>query len=269
MSEIDRRTVISLAALAGGGLALSACGNKPKPPSNTVGYCDLAGQSVRDLAPKPLGPVKSFTPDYICIVYMKFSSDMSMKVRRVYIGPLNRVLTPSEVESAASDVLAKLASGQSYNKNDKEDIEPLHMGSQQILVIYLDHDENKVRFKYNPSDYNDPNHNSSYDLTIRFVKYSANGSDQRHDNHSFFNIMKMAITTHGTPLKSGTAFRLDNWNTDEMGHQISGVDSTNSSTYYLHSMNIHFEVASPVSSGPQKWVPLIIDPDTGNMGMQP
>jgi len=274
MSEINRRTLISMAGIAGAGLALTGCSEERHSTSEPVGECDLAGQSVRDLKPEKDGGVKKCVPKYICIVYIKFEQDWKLKVRRTYIGPLTLDPDPTLVASMAQLVLAKLADTGQYNQYDKYDIDPIHLGSQQILVIYIDNPTNRIRFKYDPNDYNHVDHNHSFDHTIRFVKYSSKGpSIFIRDNHSFFNILKMDITKGGTNLTSDVAFRLDYWNTNEMGQEVTNVTLGNPASHFLYSMNIHLEIYSPIpmpdGSMAEKWVPLILDPDTGNMGGQP
>ncbi len=267
MNEIDRRTLFGLAGVAGAGLVLTGCsGNSSKP--KPVGYCDAAGQSVRDLKPDKFGGVTQCVPKYICIVYVRFEPSIGLNVRCTYV-PLTTNPTPAEVISKVRPVLHRLATTGTHNQFDKEDIELIHLGSQQIVVIYIDNDPNKIRFHYNPADFNGPNNNHSFDRTIRFVPFSSKGPTFLvRDNHAFFNIMKMDIVTTGTSLRSPVAFRLDYWNTDELGRAVTNVTS-DPKTQFLYSMNIHLEMASPVSSGPQKWVPVILDPDTGNGGSEP
>lgn len=274
MSGINRRTMIGLVGAAGAGVVLSGCDDRKKrkvlaSKSKPVGYCDVAGQSVRDLKPKTAGNVTGFAPRYICIVYARFDASWKLTVRRTYIGPLTIIPSPAQVEGMAQQVLAKLAAGNSYNQHDKADIDPIHLGSQQIVVFYIDNPPDKIRFKYNPTDTNNGN-NNSYDRTIRFVKFSA--SDQPLDikeNNAFFNVLKMNIVRTGTSLKSNVAFRMDFWNSDEMGNEIKNVDPNDPDTHYLYSMNIHLEIVSPVSPTSEKWIPIILDPDTGNMGAEP
>lgn len=275
MSGIDRRTMMGLVGAAGAGMMLSGCkerkggkgtkGTKSKP----VGYCDVAGQSVRDLAPKVAGNVTAFAPRYICIVYVKFDPNWKLVVRRTYVS-LTSTPSPAQVESTARQILARLAAGNSYNQYDKPDIDPIHLGKQEIVIFYIDNPPDRIRFKHNPADTNNASSNKSYDRTIRFVKFSASDNPvDIKENHAFFNIMKMNISKAGTSLKSDVAFRLDFWNTDEMGNAIKDVDPDDPDTHYLYSMNIHLEIASPVSPTSDKWIPVILDPDTGNMGAEP
>lgn len=279
MVDIDRRTLIAggaglagVAGVAGAGLGLAICSEK-KHIAEPVGYCDRAGQSVLNLAPDPDGGVKECVPKYICVVYIKFDTDLKLTVRRTYIGPLNPnvKLLPDQVSSMATQALDSLARTGTYNTlYDKSDIDPIHLGSQQILVIYIDNRTDRIRFKYNPADINEAGKNLSFDNTIRFVKYrSADLALLTRDNHAFFNIMKMNIIRTGTLLESGVAFRLDYWNTNELGKPIKNVDLGNALTHFIYSMNIHLEMLAPMADDSEKWVPIILDPDTGNMGGDP
>ena len=48
-----------------------------------------------------------------------------------------------------------------------------------------------------------------------------------------------------------------------------GVNERDPSTYYVYAMNIHLEMATSKRTAKLNWVPIIIDPDTGNMGGPP
>jgi hypothetical protein len=276
MVDIDRRTMIGaagvagVAGLAGAGVALTTCSEKKHMIAEPVGYCDLAGQSVLHLKPEINGGVSECIPSYICVVYIKFESDLKLKVRRTYIGKLTSKPVPPFVASMVTNALDSLARTGKYNSFDESDIDPINLGSQQILVIYIDNRTDRIRFKYDPNDINAPDKNLSFDNTIRFVKFSSKGPTLLiRDNHAFFNIMKMDIVQAGTLLESNVAFRLDYWNTDEMGKDIGKLDPMKPSTHFLYSMNIHLEILAPMANGAEKWVPIILDPDTGNGGGDP
>ena len=65
------------------------------------------------------------------------------------------------------------------------------------------------------------------------------------------------------------AYLIDFWNTDENGNAITGVIEGRPATYYVYAMNIHLEMATSKRTAKLNWVPIIIDPDTGNMGGPP
>lgn len=278
MVDIDRRTLLGaagvagVAGVAGAGLALASCDKKKLKPVDPVGYCDEAGQSVLHLAPEVSGGVAKCVPKYICVVYIKFDSDLKLKVRRAYVGPLsstNPSPNPTAVENIASDVLKLLAETGTYSGKYWSDLDPIHLGNQAILVMYIDNRPDRIKFVYNENDTNTANQNTSFGNTIRFVKYRSKGMNSpARDNHAFFNIMKMQIETTGTLLESKVAFRLDYWNTNEMGRPIK-ADQGKPETHYIYSMNIHLEMLAPMADDTQKWIPIILDPDTGNMGGDP
>jgi hypothetical protein len=79
----------------------------------------------------------------------------------------------------------------------------------------------------------------------------------------------MKVETAQTLLESDLAFALEYWNTNEMGRPIKDVVFDKPETHYLYSMNIHLEMLAPTADNTEKWIPIILDPDTGNMGGDP
>jgi hypothetical protein len=277
MSDIDRRTMI---ALAGAGLVLAGCdsqsdgnsiatGEGEGETTSTAGACRLFGQSVRTPGPldehgKPTGSVTAFAPDKICVVLIRFDAGGQMTTRRTYIA----MPQPAQLITAIWETLGKLSSGTAVNATDRDHIDPIALVGHRLLVIYIDNDPRIIRFKFHREPVDLTKEEKSYAYTLRFAPYR--GSDPEHKtkpNHAFFNVKK--ITFPGVILpKANTAFTLEYWDTDGSGHPVKDVEMDEADTHFIYSLNILIESKVESSAGP-KWVPLIIDPDTGNGGAEP
>ncbi|MEP7004801.1 MAG: hypothetical protein ABI810_02390 [Sphingomonas bacterium] len=92
MTDINRRALIGI---AGAGLLLGSCGKRPiKKEINesescgdvvdAVSDCEDYGQLVTEDAPDQGGyTAASFTPDHICVVYIKYEGG-AFKIRHAY-----------------------------------------------------------------------------------------------------------------------------------------------------------------------------------------
>lgn len=139
----------------------------------------------------------------------------------------------------------------------QENFEDFSFASQQVAVIYLDNKDDTVRFSSKNSD------------IIRFVPISGNDPKTHiRPNHAFFNRRAVSIAPGGGTFGK-RAYLIDFWNTDENGNAITGVNERDPSTYYLYAMNIHLGMATSKRTPKLNWVPIIIDPDTRNMGGTP
>jgi hypothetical protein len=276
MTEIDRRTLITV---AGAGLVLAGCGSHgaenssgtPKQDADSAdifgtGY--LHGQSVRAKRPcdadgNPVGNA-TFAPDRICVVLLRFETGGQMTARRLYIPMPQQSMDLTKVVWGA---LAKLSEPKPVDQYYRDHIDPIALGGQRLLVIYLDNDPGMIRFKHD----RDPvpeNEEPSYAYTLRFAPYSGlDPKDDTKPNHAFFNVKKMTFQDV-SETKANTAFVLEYWNTNQDGMVIKYVDPDDAHTQFRYSLNILLESKAPSAKG-DKWVPVIVDPDTGNMGAEP
>ncbi|MFL6845962.1 MAG: hypothetical protein ACJ8ER_13910 [Allosphingosinicella sp.] len=268
MSGIDRRTLF---AAAGAGLVLAGCDSKAKKQQmGMVGTCALHGQSVTDTGPEVMGDVKSFAPDRICIVYLQFVAGL-MRVRRTYVDIAGTSPTDSTIQAQILGELARVSKWDPATTEDTDDIHPIRLGGQRILVIYVNNKQEYIRFAYRRGGTTTPQEEKeSYTHTVRFTEFSGQNPEERsriiRKNHAFFNIRKIALLTAPTvEMEATDALFLDYWNTAEYGDKIN-ADKNNLDTWYIYSMNIKLEMATP---DPNRWVPVIVDPDTGNMGAEP
>ncbi len=218
------------------------------------------GQPATDSDPETQGNVKNFRPKHICAVYIRFEPNGTLTVKQAYVAAPNPQPTNADIVAVAEPLL-KAMSKASYAGGGaqafKENFEDFSFASQQVVVIYLDNKDDAVRFSSKDSD------------IIRFVPIS--GTDPRtriRPNHAFFNRRAVSIAPGGGTFGK-RAYLIDFWNTDENGNAITGVNERDPSTYYVYAMNIHLEMATSKRTAQLNWVPIIVDPDTGNMGGPP
>ena len=160
MSEIDRRTLISMAGVAGAGLALSGCGGVPdgaqdnavrdrtdargagKAPGGGTEYgeCDEWG----DLVNKPYPFGGDFTPRYICAAYLQFGVSGPI-VRQGYLKwdpdtPENDLIVGLLQSLRTPNAPSVPVGYKRYN------FDTLSMRGPHIFVVYIDNKSNYARF---------------------------------------------------------------------------------------------------------------------------
>lgn len=269
MSGIDRRTLLGA---AGAGLVLAGCTSKPgkKHGVEMVGTCALHGQSVTDKGPEVQGNVASFVPGGICILYLKFDANV-VQARRTYVGVSGT--SPTAVQAKILGELQRLSKGMPPDPTkDVDDIHPIRLGGQRLVVIYVNNKDDYVRFAYRRGG-TIQQEVETYPRLVRFTQFSGENpidlSRIVRKNHAFFNIRKVILTGISPDMESNEALFLEYWDTDEYGDKLV-VKKDVPDTHYIYSMNIKLEMAMPKpTGGPERWVPVIVDPDTGNMGAEP
>lgn len=270
MSEIDRRTLIGVASVAGAGLALTGCGG---PKSFTdgcqIGEGELWGETVNKSHPT----ATTFSPRYICAAYIKFAPNGPI-IRQGY-APLPTA--PITVNEQIIDLLRKLRTPQNPPNvlHPRYNFTTFSLKGPHILVIYIDNNRDEARFLEVGDILNDPlevgetrpPERRLLDHIIRFSKFSGNNRKVIEKNYAFYDIDDVPMPTSG--FDGRVAYRLNYYNTDEDGNTWDNV-TTNASTHKIFSMNIHYLARSnPAGGGGSVMIPMILDPDTGNMGAEP
>ncbi|HYW16617.1 MAG TPA: hypothetical protein VE891_10775 [Allosphingosinicella sp.] len=266
MSEIDRRTLITA---AGAGLLLAGCNSKsednvssgsvkPSTKADALGVKyggSLShGQLTTDELPNPMGNVREFDPKYICVLYLRFEAARTLTTRLAYIALTESNPSLVRVEELARPIIHRMNSNQHGTitaVRKEEDLDLFGFSSQQVVVIFVDNDPDLVKFE-----------DGNEDFVVRFTKYSgSNPGIAVNENHAFLNLMPFDLTT-ATPSGASRAYKLDYWNTDDQGNKIRALHPL--------SMNIHLKMAvRRTGNQTTHWAPLVVDPDTGNMGSQP
>lgn len=246
--------------------AMAALGDLQHPDSRETGLVRMFGpghafgQPATDSEPETDGNVTSFRPQHICAVYVRFEPNGTLTVKQAHVAISTPQPTDADIVRAAEPLLNAMSkAGYDGNgaKKFKENFEDFGFASQHAVVIYLDNNDDTVRFSSKDSD------------VIRFAPISGNDPKTRiRPNHAFFNRRAVSIAPGGGTFGK-RAYLVDFWNTDENGNGITGVIENDPATHYIYAMNIHLEMATSKRTAKLNWVPIIVDPDTGNMGGQP
>lgn len=253
MTDIDRRSMIKM---AGAGLILA--GNAPATcPTlgSESGASEPWGALVTKEGPDAGATVTQFNPDYLCVLYVRFTENRTLKVRTAWVRPTK----PYQVAATVKPVLIAMRNnGHVPAIKAGENFENFTFGSQHLLVIYIDNDPKEIGF--------DDRFGEEY--IIRFTsRLASNPNKTARENYAFYNLKRVELDPNG-PLQAEFAYQMEFWNTTNEGHEIE-VTPGCPKTYYLYSMNIHLKMAVRTSAGVLSWVPVILDPDTGNTGGDP
>ncbi|MEA3000860.1 MAG: hypothetical protein QOK17_2693 [Sphingomonadales bacterium] len=263
--SVDRR---SLLAMAGAGLALAGCHKQPKADTRNLvpgpwvnfGAGPPNGLAVEGSSPSPLATGITFAPQFLCVQYVRFDAD-KLTTRRGYI-PYNGI-TESNLSSKTEGVISQLKAGtegglvaDDQGKKIHDDMTFIGFGSQQVFAIFLDNKLDFAKFE-----------GVNKDFRVRFAWFSGlepHDTTQVRKNNAFFNLRDKFISG----FDGATALFLDFWNTNECGDTIQNVRPNVKDSWYRYSMNVHLLMAVD-GPPPTRWVPIILDPDTGNMGGTP
>jgi hypothetical protein len=237
----------------------------PQPKSTLVvpGPVESHGHPVHSFK-EPHPKDAQFNPDFLCVVYLRFEANQLLTARYAYLEETD-LLNPTKVRTTANWALAALRDNDAtafHQGRIYRDLEFISVGRQLIMVLFLDNHPDFVKFE----DIND------LDYVVRFSKLSAvqpqNPALPVEQNNAFFNLMKFPIAG----MTGREACRIDYWDTDFDNGRISDPAPGETDKYRRYSMNIHLRmaIATPNSQLPSgRWLPLILDPDTGNMGGDP
>jgi hypothetical protein len=233
-----------------------------------AGESDLWGDAVNTL-----GPGVPFTPTHICAVYIRYK-DGEPIIRQGYV-PWDAIGEDELILNLLRS-LKNPATPQLNVLYKRFNFENLNMSGQQVFVVYLDNKPDVARFltaddikddPLRPTDSTDPNVRLPEHI-IRFARFSGNDRREVQKNKAFYNIKPIAMPNG--EFRGPTAYRVNYYNTDEYGNQWQDVTYGDKSTYKVYSMNIHLLVRSnSAGGGGSRMIPVILDPDTGNMGSQP
>jgi hypothetical protein len=265
MSDISRRDIMTL---AGAGLALSACDWKGGKGS---ARSDKGGPGGADHARKAMAPCDPFgypantLPDdasyfpvkfeapYICVIHIDFSKAWTLAVNYASFAIDSKSDDKERLEKAKAvlnerfdlqkpvDSFSKLTKNPTYGNTDYHDFSKFGFKSKHELFFFFD--SNLVVL--NP------------DFLVVFTKLSMNHPKiPNNENYSFINASVVSKDDMGSLYDRGRMIRMRNYVQDEGGQPIDW--NKGESRHY--SMNLHFQVPC----GTNQWVPMVIDPDTGN-----
>lgn len=258
MSGIDRRTLLGV---GGAALVLAGCRDRTATkddkvaPGDTAGECADYGDNVSATGPSYGNAV--FQPNYLTALYMKFEPTRLVMRRGSVVLP-----GLSSVASLAVPLLESLRTANAGTTFYREDLEEFSMGSQQVLLMFIDNDKNFVDFRRQRSGETVP---VWKDHIIRFAPLSSVTMQPAKKNYAFYNLRRINLGTQAN-WKNDYGYLLDFWNTRSNGTSIGHPAQNAPSKHYRYAMNIHTDMGG-VGAG--KFTRLILDPDTGNMGAEP
>ncbi|MGL5837086.1 MAG: hypothetical protein ACRCY3_01140 [Sphingorhabdus sp.] len=278
MSDIDRRTIIGV---AGATMALAACkpgngdgdgdGGGYPPGGGQGGINDQWGEDPHKSGPD-VKPEGGFSPGYVCAIYVKFDANGQVMIRHGYIetgmkrGEESDEAFDARQIAAAEEMLTAAATDKDWKASRVGDprkevnFEGFNFGRQMRLFAVVDNDSVK---------FDDRQIDGRYANLVRFTKYQTAHDMGRfapkltNPNHAFFGATLVDLRVADNARK---ALRLDNW---YIGPKAAEIKKDDPKTYQLFAMDFLLlwqtaDVAEKVRS-----IPIIIDPDGGNMGSQP
>lgn len=272
MTDIDRRTLIGL---AGAGLVLAACDDDTKNnvivadgkdcegDGDAFGECSLWGDPVTKQRPPNVSSTTVFSADYLCAAYIRFEGG-AMIIRQGHVeltgdaktdeneqnGLAKKLLRALKFPTETTDIVVKFP---------HENFDSFSLNGQQVLVLYVDNLPQVARFV---SAADMPSGQDVLDHIVRFTKYSGVDYKVVKKNHNFYAIKR--IDPPAADVEGPDAYRLNFWNRTPSGTQINP-----SAGHYRYSMNIHLKMAVNPTASASRMLPVILDPDTGNMGANP
>ncbi|MEA3033553.1 MAG: hypothetical protein QOH86_1569 [Sphingomonadales bacterium] len=253
MNGIDRRTLIGA---GGAALALAGCGSntakKQLAPADMAGECADYGDNVS--ASKPRYGHPTFSPTHLTALYIRFEPTRLI-LRRGSVVLQN-------LATQAVTLLEALRTANSATLFYQEDLDDFSMGSQQILLMFIDNNKNYVDFRRQRAG---ESLNDWKDHIIRFAPLSSVTKKPAQKNYAFYNLRQITLGNN-TGWNNDYGYLLDFWNTKSDGSTIGHPGQTDTSKHFRYAMNIHADMGG-VGSG--KFTRIILDPDTGNMGAQP
>jgi hypothetical protein len=253
MNGIDRRTLMGA---GGAALALAGCGgnnSKTQPaPGDTAGECADYGDNVSASGPRYGHP--TFSPTHLTALYIRFEPTRLI-LRRGSVVLQN-------LAAQAVPLIEALRTANSGTLFYKEDLEDFSMGSQQILLMFIDNNKNYVDFRRQRSG---ESLSIWKDHIIRFAPLSSVTKKPARKNYAFYNLRQITLGNHAG-WNNDYGYLLDFWNTRSDGNYIGHPNQSDTNNHFRYAMNIHADMGG-VASG--KFTRIILDPDTGNMGAQP
>lgn len=209
-----------------------------------------------------------FTPAFICAVYIELKND-TFTIRHGYEPAGSDPAKFDEIAVSILEAAQRAPSNNDWKGPAGKPAERREIGfdhftfaSRQLVYFFIDNDPKILKF--------DERHGTA--TILRFSPYSGAKFDPTRlmkENHAFFNLKMKNLVVKGA--KGQRAAVVEYWNTDEKGNEIKKPDPARPDTHYLYSLNLHvlMNAGKRNSDSDDRIVPVILDPDTGNVGSGP
>ncbi len=275
MGQIDRRTLIGA---AGATVALAACSKGDEKAVSAKGnteLCDFFDSEKTGLTVQGTGPEyelpgipddhvvngksrrypkhtknKVFTEDHLCLVYLKFENNRLTSSHAHFAKTLTSVSGKFRNYSATrSWIINNEPIADAPIGGERKNFDPFTFGSPTRIYFFLD---NTGDARFDPIN------------LIQMTQFGRKGKkDPKDINNSFFNpeIIK---------VDNIEILTIENWYTNNKNGKLITKYKPGQETIpdaESFSMNIHFLLKS--GGSPTIEIPMVIDPDGGNMGSQP
>jgi hypothetical protein len=255
MTQINRRGLIGI---AGAGLIVSGCSkaqdaskrtNIPKDDYENTTFDPIWNYGQQPWDTVPQGWDKAFNPDYLCVVHIELASDLRIITKRVHRPAVKSPANDwSSNKANAVDIINKLNRGDALPPTDKlfEGLKNFAFGQAHHVVFYV---------KNSAAEFD-----SEYPIWFgKKLRNAYKGSKKAEPNESFFGANPETINSISGGSKSVTYvenhFKVGSGN----AHKPIPKDKN-----LIYSLNLN--VVVPSNEDATYTIPLIIDPDTGNMG---
>lgn len=254
MTTISRRSIIGV---AGAGLVVSACSKTennrsskiPKNDFDFTTFDPIWNYGSEPWEPVPNGWNKNFDPSHLCVVHIELTAELLIKAQRVH-----RTANKSPANDWASNtanavqIINALNLGQTLPNTDKvyAGLKGLAFGRAHHVVFYVK----------NSNAVFDPEYPIWFGKKLR---NPFNGSKKADHNESFFNSKPQSLSN----IVGGSQSVAYVENHFKAGNGNAHKPIPNSKDL-MYSLNLNIVV--PTAEDSAYTIPLVIDPDTGNMG---
>jgi hypothetical protein len=274
MTEIDRRALVTM---AGAGLLLAGCDSlggdrrdkKCPKPAGPVGECEIHGDKVTKKGKDEHGDVSI---GMLCAVYIRFPTNGGGLTAIHNYVELSEPQSDSQLRSLAQKMFEEIK-GENHDLEyykQRENFEKLSFDRPTLIAFCVDNNEDFVKFAWDDTLGDEQN----LEHLIRFTPYSghkgykAQGEEyykKRKPNKNFYDIDRW-IMSNPKNLESATVINIKYYNKTESHQNIPEPNKNDAATWHVYSMNIHLLMSGTSSA---KRIPIVLDPDTGNMGSEP
>jgi hypothetical protein len=246
---VNRRKFVAMAAaVTGGSVALTACSDAadsladvPESFGGGDNWGELPDKKGKNHLPQMGNDKVEFKPKFLCLVYLKFGEARLIAKHAFF--PFR-----ADDRAFAKKTLSEFAT-QGWPADAKEpsdDFNNFVFGSQQRIYFFVDNGVNVVfdeKFLIAFTPFGTKTGRPRWDNSKNPPVLSS--PKTMDENHAFFD----------ATIVEPNFLSLDNWFTKKSKKPISNGDPDEN-----YSMNIHLKMSTSAGG----FIPIIIDPDTGN-----
>ncbi len=252
MTEITRRNIFAAAG------DVNTCDRTVKMLG--PGYnCGMPAETPKE---------DEFDPAYVCAVYIRLEPNGTFTIRHAYDDAGD---DPTQYDTKAIAILEDAKKAKSnddwkdtsgdYKKRKEIGFDNFTFGSRQLIYFFVDNDPETLKF----------DERNGKATILRFSPYSGinySAGPVMKENYAFYNLVAKDLSIQAS--KGTRAVVVQFWNTKADGTDIDAKEN-DPETHYVYSMNLHMLMSAGKRGGDanNRIVPVILDPDGGNVGSKP